>query len=133
MQARIGIFMKYSGIDGVIVDWNGTHNVYDYPLIKCNTDSLFNRIPSAGLQFSICYEDAQLANVKAIANIDTVTAAQQDFAYLQSAYFGSKSYVKINNQPLLLNFGPQGMKTPNDWQQAFSGLPVKPRLLPAGL
>jgi len=124
------LLMKYSGIDGVIVDWNGTHNVYDYPLIKRNTDSLFSRIPNAGLQFSICYEDAQLANVKAIANIDTVTAAQQDFAYLQSAYFGSKSYAKINNQPLLLNFGPQGMKTPNDWQQAFSGLSVKPRLLP---
>jgi hypothetical protein len=124
------LLMKYSGIDGVIVDWNGTHNVYDYPLIKRNTDSLFNRVPNAGLQFSICYEDAQLANVKAIANIDTVTAAQQDFAYLQSAYFGSKSYVKINNQPLLLNFGPQGMETPNDWQQAFSGLSVKPRLLP---
>jgi hypothetical protein len=124
------LLMKYAGIDGVIVDWNGTHNVYDYPLIKRNTDSLFNRIPYAGLQFSICYEDAQLANVKAIANIDTVTAAQQDFAYLQSAYFSSKSYVKINNQPLLLNFGPQGMKTPNDWAQAFSGLSTKPRLLP---
>ncbi|MHB8209549.1 glycoside hydrolase family 71/99-like protein [Mucilaginibacter sp.] len=124
------LLMKYSGIDGVIVDWNGTHNVYDYPLIKRNTDSLFSRVPNTGLQFSICYEDAQLANVKAVANIDTVTAAQQDFAYLQLAYFGSKSYVKINNQPLLLNFGPQGMKTPNDWQQAFSGLSVKPRLLP---
>src|ERR1700744_4745841 len=51
------LLMKYSGIDGVIVDWNGTHNVYDYPLIKRNTDSLFKRIPGAGLQFSICYED----------------------------------------------------------------------------
>jgi hypothetical protein len=124
------LLIKYSGIDGVIVDWNGTHNVYDYPLIKRNTDSLFKRTPNAGLQFSICYEDAQLGNVKAIANIDTINAAQQDFAYLQSAYFNSKSYVKIHNQPLLLNFGPQGMKTPSDWQQAFSGLTAKPCLLP---
>lgn len=124
------LLMKYSGIDGVIVDWNGTHNVYDYPLIKRNTDSLFSRIPGVGLQFSICYEDAQLANVKSIAGIDTITAAQQDFSYLQSAYFGSSSYVKINNKPLLLNFGPQTMKTPNDWQQALSQLSTKPCLLP---
>jgi hypothetical protein len=123
------LLMKYAGIDGVIVDWYGIHNVNDYPLNKRNTDSLFNRIPYAGLQFGICYEDASLAQVKAKAGIDTVTAAQQDFAYLQSQYFGSSSYIKINSQPLLLDFGPQGMKTTNDWQQAFSGLTTKPRLL----
>ena len=123
------LLMKYAGIDGVIVDWYGTHTVNDYPLVKRNTDSLFNRIPYAGLQFGICYEDATLAQDKAVAGIDTVTAAQQDFAYLQSAYFGSSSYIKINNQPLLLDFGPQGLKTTTDWQQAFSSLPVKPRLL----
>jgi len=123
------LLMKYAGIDGVIVDWYGVHNVYDYPLNKRNTDSLFNRVPYAGLQFGICYEDQTLGQVKAVAGIDTVTAAQQDFAYLQSAYFGSSSYIKINNQPLLLDFGPQGLKTTADWQQAFSGLSVKPRLL----
>lgn len=123
------LLMKYAGIDGVIVDWYGVHNVNDYHLVKRNADSLFNRIPNAGLQFGICYEDQTLAQVKAIAGIDTVSAAQQDFAYLQSAYFGSSSYIKINSQPLLLDFGPQGLKTPIDWQQAFSSLPVKPRLL----
>lgn len=113
------LLMKYAGIDGVIVDWNGTHNVYDYPLIKRNTDSLFKRVPYAGLQFSICYEDAQLANVRAIASIDSVTAAQQDMAYLQSAYFGSSSYVKISGHPLLLCFGPQVIKDPAAWQKYF--------------
>jgi hypothetical protein len=123
------LLMKYSGIDGVIVDWYGIHNVDDYALNKRNTDSLFNRIPYAGLQFGICYEDATLAQVKAVAGIDTVTAAQQDFAYLQSQYFGSNSYIKINKQPLLLDFGPQGLETTSDWTQAFSGLSPKPRLL----
>jgi hypothetical protein len=123
------LLMKYAGIDGVIVDWYGTHNVLDYPLVKRNTDSLFSRVPGAGLQFGICYEDQTLGNVKSLANIDTVTAAQQDFAYLQSAYFGSSSYIKVNGQPLLLCFGPQGMKKAGDWQQAFSGLSTQPRLL----
>jgi hypothetical protein len=123
------LLMKYAGIDGVIVDWYGTHSVLDYPLVKRNTDSIFNRIPYAGLQFAICYEDATLKQVKAVAGIDTVLAAQQDFTYLQSQYFNSSSYIKINNQPLLLDFGPQSLKTTSDWQQAFSGLSPKPRLL----
>ena len=124
------LLMKYAGIDGVIVDWYGVHNVNDYPLNKRNTDSLFKRIPNAGLEFGICYEDAQLAQVKAKAGIDTVTAAKEDFAYLQTTYFGNNNYIKVNNQPLLLCFGPQGMKIASDWQQAFSGLNTKPRLLP---
>ena len=124
------LLMKYSGIDGVIVDWYGVHNVNDYALVKRNTDSLFNRVPGAGLQFGICYEDAQLAQVKANAGIDTVAAAKDDFAYLQSAYFGSGSYIKINGQPLLLCFGPQGMKTTADWQQAFMSLSPKPYFFP---
>jgi len=123
------LLMKYAGIDGVIVDWYGTHNVLDYPLVKRNADSLFKRIPYAGLQFGICYEDATLPKVKSAIDIDTITAAQQDFAYLQSSYFNSSSYIKVNNQPLLLCFGPQGMKKSADWQQAFSNLNTQPHLL----
>lgn len=123
------LLMKYAGIDGVIVDWYGTFNVDDYALNKRNTDSLFKRIPYAGLQFGICYEDATLSQVKAVAGVDTIAAAQQDFAFLQSQYFSSKSYIKINNQPLLLDFGPQVMKTTLDWQRAFSRLSQAPRLL----
>jgi hypothetical protein len=123
------LLMKYAGIDGVIVDWYGTHNVLDYSLVKRNTDSLFSRVPGTGLQYAICYEDQTLGHVKSLANIDTIIAAQQDFTYLQSAYFSSSSYIKINGQPLLLCFGPQGMKKSGDWQQAFSGLSTQPRLL----
>jgi hypothetical protein len=123
------LLMKYAGIDGVIVDWYGVQNVDDYPLNKRNTDSIFSRIPGVGLQFGICYEDATLAQDKAVAGIDTLTAAESDFNYLQSAYFNSSSYIKINNQPLLLDFGPQGLKTTSDWQQALSVFSVKPRLL----
>jgi hypothetical protein len=122
------LLMKYSGIDGVIIDWYGVQNVDDYPLNKRNTDSIFSRMPGAGLQFGICYEDATLTQDKA-AGIDTITAAQQDVSYLQSAYFGSSSYIKINSQPLLLCFGPQVLISPNNWQQVFSGLTTKPTFL----
>ena len=123
------LLMKYSGIDGVIVDWYGTHNVYDYPLIRRNTDSLFNQISKVGLLFAICYEDATLRNVKSIVGIDTIPAAKTDFSFLQNQYFNSSAYIKINNQPLLLCFGPQVMQNPNNWQQSFSVLSNTPRLL----
>lgn len=123
------LLMKYAGIDGVIADWYGVHNVYDYPLIKRNTDSLFNQMSKTGLQFAVCYEDATLRYVKSIGGIDTVQAAKEDFDYLQSNYFNSSNYIKINNQPLVLCFGPQVMKTQTQWQQTFSALSTKPRLL----
>jgi len=123
------LLIKYAGIDGIIVDWYGIHSVDDYPNIKRNTDSVFNHIAASGLQFGICYEDATLANDKAQAGIDTVTAAQQDFSYLQSAYFTSKNYITVNGNPLLLCFGPQGMMTPADWQSAFSVFTTPPFFL----
>lgn len=113
------LLMKYAGIDGLIVDWYGSHNVYDYPLIRRNTDSLFNRIPKVGLQFAVCYEDVTLRNVKAIAGLDIVAAAKEDFDFVQSNYFSHNNYIKINNPPLLLCFGPQVMKTQEKWLQNF--------------
>ncbi len=123
------LLMKYAGIDGVIVDWPGSHNVYDYALLQRNTDALFVHIPIVGLQFAVCYEDATLKYVKSIAGIDTILAAQQDFEFLQAHYFASNNYIKIDNQPLVLCFGPQVLKAQNQWQQTFSGLSTQPRLL----
>jgi hypothetical protein len=125
------LLMKYSGIDGLIVDWNGIHNVYDYPLIKRNTDTLFSHVKTAGLQFSICYEDASAGNVNTVTGKSKVTAAKEDFAYLQSNYFKSSNYINISGQPLLMVFGPktEGLNTASNWQQAVSDLTPKPRLL----
>ena len=123
------LLMKYTGIDGVIVDWYGSHELFDYPLNRRNTDSLFARLPLVGLKFSVCYEDITLKQVKQMQGLEPVAAAQQDFTYLQSNYFTSSSYIQINNQPLVFCFGPQVLQTESDWQQTLSYLPVKPRLL----
>jgi len=123
------LLMKYAGVDGVLVDWYGTHPVFDYPPVKRNTDSLFARVGSSGVEFGIIYEDATLQNVKTIAGIDPVPAAQQDFLYLQSRYFASAGYTKINGQPLVLDFGPQVLKTVAEWQAVFAVLGTQPAFL----
>jgi hypothetical protein len=124
------LLMKYAGIDGIIVDWYGSYNVYDYAAIRNNTNALFNSLPGThGLEFAICYEDATLNNVHTVAGIDKITAAKQDMAYLQSNYFGSSNYIKINSNPLLMCFGPQGITVPANWEAAFSVLAPKPFFL----
>lgn len=124
------LLMKYAGIDGVIVDWYGVHPVADYPLVKRNTDSLFNQTIPAGLEFAICYEDATLKKVTTTLNMDTIEAAKADMDYMQAAYFTSSNYVKINNRPVLLCFGPQVMKKAFYWEGAFADVNPKPCFLP---
>ncbi|MBE7169237.1 MAG: hypothetical protein INR73_01520 [Williamsia sp.] len=123
------LLMKYTGIDGAIVDWYGSHELFDYPLIRRNTDSLFDHLPRAGLKFAICYEDMTLQQVKQAEGMEPAAAAKQDFNYLQARYFGSSNYIKIGTQPLVLCFGPQVLQTEASWQQTFAGLATKPRLL----
>ncbi len=47
------LVMKLSGIDGVFIDWPGTQNKYDYPLLVRNTLKIVSMLASAGLEF--CY------------------------------------------------------------------------------
>ena len=53
-------------------------------------------------------------------------AAKVDFNYMQNNYFGDANYIKINNKPLLLCFGPISLTTPTEWTNAFADLTTKP-------
>src|SRR5258706_6243959 len=54
------LLMKLGGVDGVIVDWYGSDNYYDYGINNQRTLALFNYTRKAGLKFSLCYEDATI-------------------------------------------------------------------------
>jgi hypothetical protein len=113
------LLMKYAGIDGMIADWYGVQNVYDYPLIKRNTDSLFHRTAPAGLGFAICYEDHTLIADRDVGGVQPLTAAQQDIAYVTNTYMSSSRYMRVGGKPLLLCFGPQVLQTGSDWVKVF--------------
>ena len=49
--------MKFTGIDGVIIDWYGIEDFYDYTTIHRNTVHIIKQLQKARLQFAICYED----------------------------------------------------------------------------
>ncbi len=116
--------MKYSGLEGVMVDWYGYNADNTTARHTSNTEALFKAIKKAGLKMAIVYEDNTL-NVAS----DPVGQARADMKYLATHFFGSDSYAKIDGKPLLLVFGPQGLNSPKEWYRTFQVLSVKPALV----
>lgn len=118
------LLMKYAGVDGVMIDWYGTQQKNDYPVNEANTLAMKKAIERAAMKMAIVYEDATLAGLS-----DMASQARTDMRYLQSTYFASSCYAKVNGNPLLLVFGPQQLTTPAGWTQAFSTLTRKPQFI----
>jgi hypothetical protein len=124
------LLMKLAGIDGVIVDWYGPDNYYDYAVNNERTLALFNYTRKAGLKFSLCYEDATIqAEINGGSmNGVTVTAgsaiahAQQTMLYVQTNFFTDPSFLRLNSAPVFLNFGPAYFNADSDWISIFSVL-----------
>jgi hypothetical protein len=124
------LLMKLGGIDGVIVDWYGQDNYYDYGINNARTLAIFNYAQKAGLKASLCYEDATitaeiaggLMNGIMVTSNTAVAHAQQTMQYVQSNYFADANYFRLNGEPVLLNFGPQYFKQNSQWVSIFSVL-----------
>ena len=120
------LLMKLSGIDGILIDWPGTTNAFDYVRNRQNAEAFIGKVAKVGLNFAVVYEDNNLT----LANVgDKLGQARNDMAYLRDNYFNKPEYIKLNNRPLLLDFGPQTLQTAGDWSNAFSVLPTKPYFL----
>lgn len=121
--------MKLSGIDGVIVDWYGIEDFWDYGVLNRATGKLFEVVKQAGLQFAICYEDQTIKHMvdnKHLPMADVYTHGQTVMRYMQDTWFGDEAYLKAGGRPVLLTFGPQYYKNAADWDKLFAGLDVQP-------
>ncbi|HEY2083978.1 MAG TPA: glycoside hydrolase family 71/99-like protein [Verrucomicrobiae bacterium] len=123
------LLMKLSGIDGIIVDWYGPDEYLDYGVNNQRTAAIFQYARRAGLKFCLCYEDQTIQQEISggyIAASNALTHAQQTMLYVQTNYFADASYLRWNDHPVLLNFGPQYFKTNAQWQTIFSVLTNPP-------
>lgn len=124
------LLMKLSGIDGVIFDWYGARDVYDYNSIKKSTESFINKIEDVGIQFSIMYEDKVAENIQTQripkANLN---AAITDLKYIEKTYFTSPNYLRKNDSEILFLFGPNYIKDPLDWEYINSKLNTTPQYI----
>jgi hypothetical protein len=122
------LLMKYAGLDGVAVDWYGTEDHYDYADINRNTLQLLKVIEKAKMKFSIVYEDqtvTQLIKGGKYKAEDAVQKGAELFKWMEVNFFSSPSYLKIEQKPVVMVFGPQYYKD-GDWPQMFSGLETAP-------
>lgn len=115
------LLMKLAGIDGVIVDWYGLSDLYDYPLIQRNTQALFAPAAKLGLKIGICYEDQTITNlVKAgkLTEAERVPRAKSEIDWLRKNWFNRPNYLTLSGKPVLLSFGA-GNLTDAEWEQAL--------------
>lgn len=122
------LLMKYAGIDGILIDWYGTRNLYDYPANKRNTEAVVDMLDKIGLKFAIVYEDQTLNNE--MGAYEKVPQAKNDMRYLETNFFNRDNYIKINDRSLIMCFGPQAIDNAADWTSVFSVLKSKPVFLP---
>ncbi len=124
------LLMKYSGVDGVLLDWPGSQAVWDYPKNRQNAEAMIRQTAKFGLKFAVVYEDHNLRMAHDAGLLpDMMTAAQQDMAYLRDNYFPRSNYIRLNSAPLLLDFGPQTFLTPGEWSGVFAPFTTKPTFL----
>jgi hypothetical protein len=124
------LLMKLCGIDGILIDWYGSYDVFDYRQNLINSEALIERLGETGIKFGIVYEDFTAENVAKQNEVDSaITAAKTDLQYMQTHYFSNSQYIFHENVPLLLTFGPRYFQTENNWSQIFSGLTTKPMFL----
>lgn len=118
------LLMKYSGLDGAIIDWYGKEDVYDYATNHRNTLHFIKYLKKAGLKFAICYEDQTLPNLikfKKVKEKDVVTHGKQLMNWVAKNWFSDKAYVRLKDKPVFLVFGPQYYKG-LQWNEMLKGI-----------
>lgn len=124
------LLMKYAGVDGILFDWYGSNELYDYPAILKNTESVITFTAKVGLSFAIVYEDRTIkAAAEANPDIDGISLAQQDMDYIQRNYFIASNYLRIDNQPLLMLFGPEYFHSSTQWKEIWDVFQQNPLFL----
>ena len=119
------LLMKLSGIDGIIPDWYGVEDFWDYGLIHESTQYLFQYAQRAGLSFAVCYEDKtikEMVNNNHLSADNAVTHAQEVMQFLAENWFSDPTYLKLDTRPVFLIFGPQYFYRSAEWEAIFSVL-----------
>lgn len=124
--------MKEAGIEGVLVDWYGIDDVYDYAMIHRNTQIVVEETKRAGLSFGVVYEDQTIPNIVKLGKGEVgkeALVAKRTLRWLTRNWFNEPHYIRVEGRPLFLVFGPQCLKTELEWNAAFDGTEPRPYFL----
>ncbi|CAG2180006.1 unnamed protein product, partial [Oppiella nova] len=80
--------MKLSGVTGVLIDWPGTANVWDYPGNAANCEAIIKGCQRVGLEYAIVYEDHNLGMARDahMLNVTIIEQGKADMVYLRDKH-----------------------------------------------
>jgi hypothetical protein len=111
------LLMKYSGIDGVIVDWPGRSTMFqDLPANAENTDQVIEQTAKFGLEFAVCFEDQYATDTN-----DAIGSMH----WVRDHYFNRPNQIKVGGRPALFVFGPQKIGA-GDWPAVLGATGADP-------
>ncbi len=114
--------MKLAGIDGVIVDWYGRTDHFDYAPIHRNSELVLRTARRLGLKFAVCYEDQTipiLVKAGKIKESERVAHAAEEIAWLEANWFADPAYLSHEGKPVWLSFGNAGLSDA-EWEQVLT-------------
>ncbi len=115
------ILMRLAGIDGVIFDWYGTSDLFDYAGIHRHASAFVSQAVKTGLDFAVCYEDQtipKLVEAGRIKATERVEHGRRELDWLRKNWFREPTYLKLDNRPVLLSFGRDGL-TDGEWKNVL--------------
>jgi hypothetical protein len=119
------LLMKLAGIDGVVLDWYGTADLFDYASIHRHASAFVDQAKKSGLQIAVCYEDrtiAKLVEAGQLKSSERVEHAKREIDWLRKNWFREPAYLKFGDRPVLLSFGRDGL-TDEEWQRVLDAMP----------
>jgi hypothetical protein len=121
--------MKIAGIDGVIFDWYGITEGIDYKPIHDATLVMVEMIKKRGMRYAICYEDQSIKHLiefGIVPKAEGRNTAKETFDWMGQHWFTDEEYVKVDDRPLVLCFGPQFFYQKSEWDAIWANLKAKP-------
>lgn len=109
IDLQIG-WMKLAGFDGVLADWYGAADYYDYTSINQRTKALFEAATKAGMRVGVVYEDQSVGNPVKGGLVDKNLAAalaREAGTYLNRTWISQPNWWRLSGRPAVMVFGPQ--------------------------
>lgn len=111
------LLMKLAGIDGVVIDWYGRRDLWDYARIHARASRLVELAGRLRMKVAVCYEDKTIPNLvreRTIPAEARVAEAVAEVGWLAEHWFPLAHYVRIADRPVLMSFGQEGL-TAAEW------------------
>jgi hypothetical protein len=113
------LLMKYSGIDGILINWYGEIGTNgDVGLLLENSNAIVNNTDMLDMDFSVIMEDKFVGTENGLKPVDYVYT---NIEYLKNNYFSKNTFIRTNaGKPLFGIFGPIEVTGESDWNYALS-------------